>query len=74
MARICVKSSVFGTKFYPCIPETTLTETVRIVEELIVVNNSKDANHHLHRYCSKVIDSLNLRKASYILIMIMILL
>lgn len=60
VAKICVKSSLFSTRFYPCIPETTSTQILVANQHAINSNNSKEAlleqqDHAPHRYCDKVI-------------------
>ena len=65
VAKICIRSSLFSTKFFPCIPETTSNLTMAPVQHIVVSNSSKGAHQSTnqdvayfyarHRYCAKVI-------------------
>ncbi|XP_021722765.1 MLO-like protein 4 [Chenopodium quinoa] len=61
VANICVKSSVFSTRFYPCIPETASTQPVVIIKHITNSNDSMYAppehrDHaiiHARQYCDE---------------------
>lgn len=64
VAKICIKSSVFSTRYYPCIPETTSAKSLEVVQHMIISNYSKYAplEHqdfavfHARKYCDEVIN------------------